>query len=306
MSVYTTISLADANQILASYSLGNAEAIFPINHGTVNSNFYLNISDQRFILTVYETLPEDHVKEILQLTEFLSHQKINCPQPIRTRDGQLLSKMANKDIAVIECLPGNSIEEVSVEHCQQIGQWLAEFHQASQNYSLDVENTMGAAWRETAIKQISSFLGPSEKKLLEQVQQQILTLPDNLPQGIIHADLFRDNVLFENKKLTGVIDFYFACPGTLTYDLSILINDWCRHLGQLDQAKYDAVLEAYHAVRPLTHHELEFLPQMLLLAGLRFWLSRLVSFHKPRQGLAVQIKDPKEFKNVLETQLDSL
>lgn len=304
MSVYTNIDLSDIKSWLANYDLGAAVKLQPIASGTVNSNYYLTTEKGLFILTLFETLPPETVQTILSLTEYLVKKGVACPGPILDQQQNTLSTLAHKPAAIITCLSGRSLDKTTPYHCQQMGQWLAHMHLAGADYPQHIDNVMGKPWRETLTQKLIPLLSKEEQKLAQQCWDVFGAMPwDHLPNGIIHADLFRDNVLFDNDKLSGVIDFYFACSGAFLYDIAILINDWCRDsYGSLDKEKTSAFLSAYEDLRPLTPIEQENWEPMLVCAASRFWLSRLSSIHFPRgsQSDLVLIKDPNEFKRIIQ------
>lgn len=297
MSVYTTVGLEEASAWLRAYPLSPLESIQAIPTGTVNSNFYLVIDKKRYIFTVFETLATARLNQILSLTQTLADMGLACPNPIPNQSHQLLTPMGNKPAALIECIEGHSVDVPSLAHCFAIGEFLGTLHQHTHTLNLDLPDTMGADWRKKTLQKLTHCWNNNESQFASHIQKEITKLElFTLPSGIIHADLFRDNALFTENKLSGVIDFYFACHGPLLYDLSILINDWCYTEEGFQQEKFDACLAGYQSRRPLTQDEQLALHPMLLLAGFRFWLSRLDSKYFPRNGETVLSKDPTEIQ----------
>ena len=304
MSVYTTVSLKEARTWGTHHYKIVITNIQAIPTGTVNSNYYIDTQNQRFILTIFETLPPKHINDILTLTDFMAQEGLPCPKPIHNKNNQWISQIANKPAALIECLPGQSLTHPNIFQCVAISQFLAKMHIITQCYPLQLQDTMGTNFRDTMLRKLHAHLPAKAQQLAKQTADIIQTLPfSQLPQGIIHADLFCDNTLFLHGKLTGVIDFYFACQGVFIYDLAILINDWCFDGYQFIPPKYQACLTGYQSIRALSEDELRLLPKMLLLATFRFWLSRLDDFYFPKQGKIVQTKDPQEMQMKLEYHL---
>jgi homoserine kinase type II len=235
----------------------------------------------------------------------LARHGIPCPAPIADLSDQYLGRLNGKPAALVTRLPGRSIEAPGPAHCEELGALLARMHLAGRSYSAYLENPRGPKWWRFAAHEVRRFLQKRELELLEQElsYQAQHRFPD-LPRGPVHADLFRDNALFENARLSGVVDFYFAGIDCLLYDLAVCANDWCLEEDiRLGAARVGALLCAYHALRPFTAQEREAWPVMLRAAALRFWLSRLYDFHLPRPGMLVHAHDPEHFRRVLESRL---
>ena len=198
-------------------------------------------------------------------------------------------------------LPGKDVERPSLAHGSAVGEILARIHLAGRSFPEKMENPRGLTWWQTVMPAILPFLPADDAALLRQeVSYQSLQKFPAMPRGAIHADLFRDNVLFENTHISGVIDFYFACTDTLLYDVAICVNDWCiEHDGRLHSERTDAVLKAYRKVRPFERVEGDAWPAMLRAGALRFWISRLHDFHLPRPGELTHAKDPSHFQRIL-------
>lgn len=300
MSVYTEITLESLKSWLANYDLGLGLKLEPIANGTVNSNYYLTTETGRYILTLFETLPINTVQTILSLTEFLADHDVLCPAPIKDKQSQMITTLANKPAAIISCLPGRSLQGTTLDHCQQMGRWLAHMHLVSKNYPQKIPNVMGESWRQQTTEKLLTLLSNEDRDLVSACWKLYQSTPwRELPSGIIHADLFRDNVLFNDNQLTGVIDFYFSCSGAFIYDLAILCNDWCINpQGELEPEKITATIDAYETIRPLKEIENKHWGLVQASAASRFWLSRLASYHFPRgsSDALVLTKDPLEFK----------
>jgi homoserine kinase type II len=199
-------------------------------------------------------------------------------------------------------LPGRDVTTPSAEHCREVGTMLAKMHLAGRTYPSTMPNPRGLAWWRAAALEVVPRMPAAEVRLLEQeLAFQARTPAPSLPRGAVHADLFRDNVLFDGPRIGGIIDFYFACTETLLYDLAVTVNDWCvDDVGALDASRTHALLAAYHAVRPIEPAEHDAWPQLLRAGALRFWLSRLFDLHCPRPGELTFAKDPDHFRRVLE------
>jgi homoserine kinase type II len=301
LSVYTPVSEAELRRWLGNYSVGELAACEPIPSGIENTNYFVTTSQGRYVLTLFERLPAAELPFYIGLMAHLARHGIPCPAPIADLSDQYLGELNGKPAALVTRLPGRSVEAPEAAHCAELGALLARMHLAGRSYAGYLENPRGPKWWRFAAQEVARFLGEEEKSLLESelAFQSRQRFPD-LPRGPVHADLFRDNALFDDGRLSGVIDFYFAGVDCLLFDLAVCANDWC--LGSefaLDPRRVGALLSAYHALRPLGALEREAWPAMARAAALRFWLSRLYDFHLPRPGMLVHAHDPQHFRHVL-------
>jgi homoserine kinase type II len=302
LSVYTPVSDAQAAEWLRSYSIGMLVALEPIKAGIENSNFFLTTTQGRYVLTLFERLPAAELPFYLHLMAHLSRHGIPSPAPIADLADQYLRELNGKPAALVTRLPGRSLEDPGEKECAELGALLARMHLAGRSYPAYLENPRGPKWWRFAAAEVRRFLSASQGPLLddEMAFQAQHRFPD-LPRGPVHADLFRDNALFEKGRISGVIDFYFAGVDCLLFDLAVCANDWCIDGGlALEPSRTRSLLQAYESVRPLTPLEREAWPIMLRAAALRFWLSRLYDFHLPRPGMLVHAHDPEHFRKILE------
>ena len=301
MAVFTSVSEADLTAWLGDYSIGQLLELQAIASGIENTNYFVTTSNGRFVLTLFEKLTADELPFYLNLMAHLARHGIPCPCPVANRHNQFLGALNGKPACIVSRLSGKSITAPNGEQCAVIGAMLGQMHGAGQSFSQIRPNPRGAAWRAATASKIRPFLDVEQAALLD--RELVLHSRQNwaaLPQGVIHADLFRDNVLLEGNRVGGLIDFYFACSDALLYDVAITVNDWCINAGGiLDSTRTQAFLRAYHAVRPLLDSERKAWPLMLRLAALRFWLSRLFDLHLPRDGELIHAHDPHHFERIL-------
>ncbi|MBI3902273.1 MAG: homoserine kinase [Nitrosomonadales bacterium] len=302
MAVFTSLSEAELSAWLSDYSLGQLLELQGIASGIENTNYFVTTSNGRFVLTLFEKLTPDELPFYLNLMSHLARHGIPCPAPVANHHNRFLGELKSKPACIVSRLSGKSLMQPEAAHCAAVGAMLGQMHIAGQSFNEHMDNPRGTAWRASAAQQVRRFLSPQDAALLdsEVVFHEQHTLAA-LPQGAIHADLFRDNVLLDGERVGGLIDFYFACSDCLLYDVAITVNDWCMGAdGVLDTARTQAFLRAYHAVRPLSPEEHAAWPLALRAAALRFWISRLYDLHLPRDGEMVHAHDPEQFKRILQ------
>ncbi|MFZ5523436.1 MAG: homoserine kinase [Pseudomonadota bacterium] len=305
MAVFTTVSEAELTAWLSDYSLGQLLELQGIVSGIENTNYFVTTSNGRFVLTLFEKLTADELPFYLNLMAHLARHGIPCPNPMANRHNQFLGTLKGKPACIVSRLSGKSTTAPNLAQCAAIGAMLGQIHIAGQSFSQIMPNPRGAAWRAATAPQVRPFLDAAQAALLDrEVALHSRQIGVSLPQGVIHADLFRDNVLLEKDRIGGLIDFYFACTDALLYDVAITVNDWCMDSsGKLDMQRAWALLRAYHAVRPLLDSERNAWPLMLRVAALRFWLSRLHDMHLPRDGELINAHDPRHFERVLQNHI---
>ena len=310
MSVFTPVSESQLAAWLTTYSVGAATALEPIAAGIENTNYFVTTTQGRYVLTLFERLPAEQLPFYLGLMAHLARHGIPCPAPIADLSDRYLSELNGKPAALVTRLPGASIERSEVAHCAALGALLARMHLAGRSYAGYLENPRGMRWWRSAASEVRPLLGRSEQALLdEELRFQSLHRFPDVPRGPVHADLFRDNVLFEQERLSGVIDFYFAGVDCLLFDVAVCANDWCLADPEcdprLDAVRTTALLDAYRSLRPLSAPERDAWPVLLRAAALRFWLSRLFDYHQPRPGQLVRVHDPEHFRKVLSARIEA-
>jgi homoserine kinase type II len=305
MSVYTKVTEAQLADWLKAYSVGAPVELRGIAAGIENTNYFVTTTHGRYVLTLFERLPAEALPFYLGLMAHLARHGLPCPSPIADRQNRLLSALNGKPAALVTRLPGATITAPTPAHCAEVGAVLADMHVAGQSYPGTLENPRGPRWWREAAREVLPFLDEPRTRLLEselEFQSRFRRL--DLQRGPVHADLFRDNVLFEGTRIGGVVDFYFAGVDAWLFDVAVTLNDWCIEAeGTLDRPRADAFLAAYHAVRPFTAAERDAWQVMLRAAALRFWLSRLHDFHLPRPGELVHAHDPEHFRRILELRI---
>jgi homoserine kinase type II len=305
MAVYTDVAAEDLGPFLAGYDIGELLAYKGIAEGVENSNFLVHTSRGYFILTLYERrVAERDLPFFLALMEHLASRGITCPQPVKNRQGQVLGKLAGRPAAIVNFLDGMWIRRPAAAHCAALGEALARFHLAGADFSMRRDNALSVAgWRqlyEGCRERAHKVESNLEKLVTTELEVLEREWPQGLPQGVIHADLFPDNVFFLGDRLSGLIDFYFACTDTLVYDVAICLNAWCFEPDHsYNVTKGRALLANYAKTRPLSHEEWEKLPLLARGAALRFLLTRLVDWLDIPAGALVQPKDPREYARKL-------
>lgn len=302
MSVFTTVTPEQLSAWLRNYSIGTLTRLEGIAAGIENTNYYVTTTHGRYVLTLFEKLKSGELPFYLDLMAHLARHGIPSPQPIANLGNEYLGELNGRPAAIVTCVPGRDLQQVDAGHCATIGGLLAQMHLAGASYRAEMPNPRGAKWWRAAMPNVLPFLDARAAALLqEEVRFQALYRGEDLPRGVIHADLFRDNVLWDGERVGGIIDFYFACNGALLYDVAIAVNDWCgTEGGALDRSRTAALLAAYHRVRPFTAIERGAWPVLLRAGALRFWISRLYDLYLPRPGLLTHAKDPREVQRVLE------
>jgi homoserine kinase type II len=301
MAVYTDVAAEDLSAFLADYDIGELLAYKGIAEGVENSNFLVHASRGYFILTLYEKrVAPDDLPFFLGLMEHLAGRGFTCPQPVKTRDGEVLGTLAGRPAAIVTFLDGMWIRKPNAGHCAALGEALARLHLAGADFALKRRNALSVeGWRpllRAAAGRADRVQPGLEQAIAAELDHLERQWPRDLPQGVIHADLFPDNVFFLGNRLSGLIDFYFACTDTLAFDVAICLNAWCFGLDHsYNVIRGRALLNTYAKVRPLSPAERELLPLLARGAALRFLLTRLVDWLDVPPGALVKPKDPLEY-----------
>jgi homoserine kinase type II len=306
MAVFTPVTEEQAALLLSQLGLGELTALRGIEGGIENTNYFATTHLGEYVLTLFERLNHEQLPFYLFLMKHLAEKGIPVPNPAANRDGDILHTLNEKPAAVVNRLSGQSQLAPEAVHCAAVGQMLAQMHIAGEDYNRSQPNLRGLAWWNDTVPVILPFLDQAQASLLQNelaYQNHIAqgSAYHALPMGPVHADLFRDNVMFDGSVLTGLFDFYFAGVDTWLFDLAVCMNDWCIDLatGQNAADRAEAMLASYQAVRPLRPAERQLLPAMLRAGALRFWISRLWDYHLPRDAAMLKPHDPTHFERVL-------
>ena len=312
MAVFTPVTEEQAALLMSQLGLGELTELRGIEGGIENTNYFATTNLGEYVLTLFERLTHEQLPFYLYLMKHLAEKGIPVPNPAANRDGDILHTLCDKPAAVVNRLLGKSQLAPQVVHCTAVGAMLARMHLAGEDYNRSQTNLRGLAWWNDTVPMVLPYLKEDQARLLQSelaFQNHIAqgAAYQALPKGPVHADLFRDNVMFEGEKLTGFFDFYFAGNDTWLFDLSVCMNDWCIDLNSGEHApeRALAMLNAYQEVRPLRSAERQLLPAMLRAGALRFWISRLWDFHLPREASMLKPHDPTHFERVLRARLTS-
>jgi homoserine kinase type II len=315
MAVFTEVSREEARAFVARLSVGELTSLRGIQAGIENSNFFVDTLDKgttrHWVLTIFERLSFAQLPFYLELMRHLALRGIPVPMPQSDASGAILHKLKGKPAALVDRLPGGHQLAPDAQHCAQVGAMLAHMHLAGRDFEPYQPNLRGLAWWAETIPFVLPHVDDAQRTLLQDelaFQQALAASPAHaaLPRGPIHADLFRDNVMFEpgdtgHERLCGVFDFYFAGIDAFLFDIAVCLNDWFIDLatGVLAEDRAQAFVSAYAAVRPLDGNERRLLPALMRAAALRFWVSRLWDFHLPREATLLKPHDPTHFERVL-------
>ena len=310
MAVFTEVSFKEAATFLRTLDLGELQTIKGCAGGIENTNYFVDTTQGEYVLTLFERLTSEQLPFYLHLMKHLARHGIVVPDPSPNKKGEILFKLKGKPAAVVNKLRGKSELAPTAVHCASVGDMLARMHLAGQGFARQQPNLRGLAWWNDTVPVVLPYVSDAQRSLLlgELAYQNHIAEAaayKTLPRGPVHADLFRDNVMFEGSELTGFFDFYFAGCDTFLFDIGVCLNDWCVDLatGRHDAERADAFLAAYQSQRQLTAQERALLPAMLRAGALRFWISRLWDFHLPREAAVLKAHDPAHFERVLRERL---
>lgn len=306
MSVYTNLENKDVKKIIAKFDIGSLESFRGIPDGITNTNYFLYTSKGRYVLTIFEDIKESRVIKYLKLMNFFSDKGLCSPEIMLTHKGKILTEIKNKPCSIMQRLEGKTVDKTNKSLCESLGSIVGEFHTSGRKFKTNIVNSRDIKWVKSGIKKVCKHVKPSQLKLLHKASNIFEKLFNaNLPSGIIHSDLFRDNVLASKNKVTGIIDYYYSFTGPLVYELAVIINDWCINKnGSINEIKYKALLNSYIQVRKMSLYEMRQLSNAMIAASLRFYLSRLLDMIYPKVGEITHIKDPSVFENILITRMN--
>ena len=310
MAVFTEVSEDEAGALLRALKLGELASLRGIQSGIENTNYFVTARDvlgeREFVLTLFERLTFEQLPFYLHLMKHLALHGIPVPDPAADPSGDLLHTVAGKPAALVDKLEGRHELAPGADHCAQVGAMLARMHLAGRDYNRHQPNLRGLPWWNETVPVVLPFVSQAQAALLRgelafQNHVAASSAYRALPRGPVHADLFRDNVMFQDGRLTGFFDFYFAGVDAWLFDIAVCLNDWAIDLptGAHDAERARAFLQAYATVRPLAAAERQLLPAMLRAGALRFWISRLWDFHLPREASMLKAHDPTHFERVL-------
>lgn len=307
MSVYTRVERPQLQDFLSDYAVGELESYTGISAGITNTNYFVNTRHGQWVLTIFERMEAGELSFFMDLMDHLAGQGLPSAHPVARSDGRFYGELAGKPAALVYKLRGASIEEPTVAQCADLGAVVAEQHRAAASFKQQRTNGRGLDWAQRTRDEVIGKLSKEEADLLnDELAFQAAQDLSQLPHGVIHADLFRDNVLVEGDHVCGLIDFYYACSNVLLFDLAVICNDWCicdNH--QFMPEHWQAVCQAYARRRAFTPSEQAAWPTILRAAALRFWVSRLHDWHFPRDGEDTHQKDPSPFMRILLRHRDS-
>ena len=300
MAVYTDISQNDLDQFLSLYNIEDVNSFEGIRNGVSNSNYLLFGKKNKYILTIFEEMTNDRdLPYFFQLMNHLNSKNIMCPKIIKDKSNNFSNILKGKQAAISSFLEGKSIEHIKPSHCAELGTMVAKFHNASNELKIYRENDLGVKKLETiidSIEKISEKLNPSVMDIIHSEHEYLKNITFDIPSGIIHADLFPDNIFFNKNKLSGIIDFYFACNDFYAYEIATCLNAWCfEQNNEFNISKAKALLSNYNLHKKFSSEELECLPLLARASALRYLLTRLMDFHTRQDSELIIKKDPDEY-----------
>jgi homoserine kinase type II len=306
MAVYTKLEHQEVRQFLEQYNINNFKDYKGITEGVENTNYLIKTSEQDYILTIYEKrVDENDLPFFIKLLSYLSENKFPCPKPIANKNNEKINRIKNKNAALVTFLNGQSKNKITSEECFEIGKITAQLHEITKKFNINRKNNLSIEnWESIFEKTIKQKIDLDES-IIKKTKNYLNFLkdkwPKNLPQGIIHADLFPDNIFFTNNKVSGIIDFYFACNDFFAYEIAICINSLCfDNNSTFNMTKAKNLIDGYSSTRELSEDEKKYLPILSMGAAMRFFLTRLYDFYHTDNKANVKIKDPFEYLKKIE------
>jgi homoserine kinase type II len=315
MAVYTEVGFEQADAFVRGLGRGRVIALQGIGAGIENTNYFVSTDRGEWVLTLFERLSQEQLPFYLRYMQHLAQHGIPVPEPQADAKGQILHQLCGRPAALLNRLSGQHVLAPALPHIEQMGEMLSRLHLAGADFALRQPHLRGLDWWVATVPEVLPFLDEARARLLREELDFHRSVAASsaaaaLPRGVIHADLFRDNVVFDDvggeDRLSGLFDFFFAGVDSYLFDLAVCLNDWCidQSSGRLLEDQAAAFCDAYQRVRPLVSGELRLMPAMLRAAALRFWLSRLWDLHLPRDAALLQAKDPEHFERVLRERIE--
>jgi homoserine kinase type II len=302
MAVYTKISIDELNLFLSKYSIDNINEFSGIKGGTSNSNYLLTADNKKFILTIFEERTnQENLPFYFDLMNHLNAHDIKCPEVIKDKQGNFSNSIKQKHAVITSFLTGSSLEKIKPIHCSNLGLTIAKMHNASEKLNIKRENELGFDKLGIIIEKLKTYKKHIDDEKLKFIEDEFLFLSreisKDLPSGIIHADLFPDNIFFEENNLTGIIDFYFSCNDFYAYEIAICLNAWCFEdsNNEFNPTKAKYLLGSYNQERKFSNEEVEALPLLARASALRYLLTRLLDFYSHEDSDLILKKDPNEY-----------
>ena len=302
MAVYTQISIDELNVFLSKYNIDNINEFSGIKGGTSNSNYLLTADNKKFILTIFEERTnQENLPFYFDLMNHLNAHDIKCPEVIKDKQGNFSNSIKQKHAVITSFLTGSSLEKIKPIHCSNLGLTIAKMHNASEKLNIKRENELGFDKLGIIIERLKRYKKHIDDEKLKFIEDEFLFLSreinKDLPSGIIHADLFPDNIFFEENNLTGIIDFYFSCNDFYAYEIAICLNAWCFEdsNNEFNPTKAKYLLGSYNQERKFSNEEVEALPLLARASALRYLLTRLLDFYSHEDSDLILKKDPNEY-----------
>jgi homoserine kinase type II len=307
MAVFTPLSDAQVAAFLEKFDVGQLQTLKGVAAGTENSTFFVTTEQRQLVLTLFEQGEHEELPFFVDLLDYLDEHRLPVPGPVHDRDGIALHSLADKPALLFPRLPGQHPEAPNLTQCQVLGDTLGHMHAISQHFPGRRPNPRDLHWLQAMHHKVLAYISPADQTLMKDEIDEfesVFSQYGELPQGALHGDLFRDNTLFDGDQLGGIIDFYNGCTGDLLFDLAIVINDWASDdNGYFDRERYDAILNAYQARRPLNSDEQAVWPVMLRMTALRYWLSRLLVVYVDPPAHDLTPHDPQRFETILKARI---
>ena len=306
MAVYTKLEHQEVRQFLEQYNINNFKDYKGITEGVENTNYLIKTSEQDYILTIYEKrVDENDLPFFIKLLSYLSENKFPCPKPIANKNNEKINRIKNKNAALVTFLNGQSKNKITSEECFEIGKITAQLHEITKKFDINRKNNLSIENWDTIFEKTIKQKIDLDESIIKKTKNYLNFLkdkwPKNLPQGIIHADLFPDNIFFTNNKVSGIIDFYFACNDFFAYEIAICINSLCfDNNSTFNMTKAKNLIDGYTSIRTLSEDEKKYLPILSMGAAMRFFLTRLYDFYHTDNKADVKIKDPFEYLKKIE------